>query len=294
MRFNDYLEEATIKKSYKGTEPEDRTYKEYGYKKPRSVDSYLSEAIKLVGTHCRDILNFYRKQAGQYEQYIFRGIPGTPAGFRVTDPSVGVNRASAYAQFNYYTILMNNLPAWSTYPKREIICSTDIDKTSDYGETYVVFPYDGAKLGICPERDIFTSFPPDSMRAFNIILNSMVQYFTPKSQIKSWGALSTLLKKINKSNIKYYLNSKEFINCDYKYAANIMINTWTGHGQDKTLFDFLNNEYLNPEENDFRLVTHIPGMSGLPEDREVWTDSKCVMVHETHIDEFMKEFDDEI
>jgi hypothetical protein len=291
MRFTSYLEEATIKKSYKGAGPEDRTYKEYGYKNPRSADSYLSEAIKLIGTHCRDILNFYRK-SGRDQQYIFRGVPGTFAGFRVTDPSIG-NRASAYATFNYYTLLMNNLPSWSTYPKREIICSTDIDKAEQYGDVYVVFPYDGAKIGICPDRDVFTSFPPDSMRGFNIALNTMVQHFTSKSQIKSWGTLSTLLKKINKENIKIYLNSEDYDDCNYQSLINFMIITWN-RSPDKTLFDFLNNQYLNPEKNDFRLVTHIPGMSGLPEDREVWTDSKCVLVHETNIDEFMKEFDDEI
>ena len=294
MRFNNYLEEATIKKSYKGTTTSARTYKDHGYKKPRSADSYLSEAIKLVGTHCRDILNFYRKQAGRYSEYILRGIPGTSAGFRVTDPSAK-SRASAYADFNYYTLLINNLPSWATYPKREIICSTDLDKASNYGETYVVFPYDGAKLGICPGSDIFISFDVfGSLRQFNKIINKLVYYVTHKtSTINSWRTLSGFLEKVDIDRFADFVGMGDFGDLDTGDVVDDMYDAWLKVPK-KTLFAFINDHLLEPQKNNFRLVTHIPGMNELPEDREIWTDSKCVMVHETNINEFMKEFDDEI
>lgn len=64
-------------------------------------------------------------------------------------------RRSAYTK-NYYTLLLNNLPSWSEYPKRTHICSNV--KFNYLGDKYRVIPFNGAKIGICPGDDIQASF----------------------------------------------------------------------------------------------------------------------------------------
>ena len=53
----------------------------------------------------------------------------------------------------------------------------------------------------------------------------------------------------------------------------------------KTLYDFLNDYYLNPEKCGFKLATR---PIKYPRNREVWTDSRCALVHMEHYKEVME------
>lgn len=53
---------------------------------------------------------------------------------------------------NHYTMLINHLPSWKDFPKRQVICSTyPVNLAST---TYRVIPYDGSVWGIVPGDDI--------------------------------------------------------------------------------------------------------------------------------------------
>jgi len=80
---------------------------------------------------------------------IFRSINLFDPIYHVTNTD---ERKSAYTYKNYYTMLMNNLPSWSKYPKRQHICTNTAFKYK--GNTYRVIPFNGAKIGICPGDDI--------------------------------------------------------------------------------------------------------------------------------------------
>jgi hypothetical protein len=66
---------------------------------------------------------------------------------------------------NVYTKLLSDLfPSWQKFPKRNksVIASFDINKAADYvdinGMLYIVLPKNGARIGICPKKDIWNSF----------------------------------------------------------------------------------------------------------------------------------------
>jgi len=65
-------------------------------------------------------------------------------------------RKSAYTE-NYYTLIMNNLPSWKEYPKRQHICtSTPFDYRG--GTIYRVIPLTNMNVGVCPGDDVQAEF----------------------------------------------------------------------------------------------------------------------------------------
>lgn len=124
---------------------------------PRSQnhDSLSFEQVyALLKTNCSEAL-----KAFSTGHQIYKGLQLT-GNFYKTDPSL-IERASANT-YNYYTILFSNLPNWKAYPKRSrsLICSTSYQKAKSYAagnNPFLVMPFDGARIGICPTEDIWTS-----------------------------------------------------------------------------------------------------------------------------------------
>jgi hypothetical protein len=66
--------------------------------------------------------------------------------------------ASAGVKSNHGTLLMDNLPSWSNFPKRSqsLIGTTDVNTHLTFGShRYFVIPFDGARFGICPAGDLW-------------------------------------------------------------------------------------------------------------------------------------------
>jgi hypothetical protein len=121
---------------------------------------------------------------------------GTKMGSNYGDISIMTpgNRISQNVN-NVYTRLMSDiLPAWKEFPKRSqsFICSNSSGLagcyTSGYGNNYLVLPENGAKLGICPEKDIWESFNKTlnmSLDMFNVGISDLV------SKLKMFDSEST-------------------------------------------------------------------------------------------------------
>jgi hypothetical protein len=75
-------------------------------------------------------------------------------------------RKSAYTYNNYYTLLLNHLPVFQDFPKRQVICSTN--KTFFSTGMYRLIPFDGAKIGIVPDSDIQDRWKCDFFKKFNL------------------------------------------------------------------------------------------------------------------------------
>ena len=78
---------------------------------------------------------------------------------------IGVTPGTRTSQYtsNIYTSLFSCvLPSWKSFPRRDksIICTNDDATAYNYasGNVFYVFPKNGAKIGICPTRDIWLSF----------------------------------------------------------------------------------------------------------------------------------------
>ena len=224
----------------------------------RSKKMDTDKALEWAEKYAKKALDNARKG-----NIIYRG---SNAGFDalIVSPSQSKKpRKSAYVGSNYYTLLMDNLPSWKQYPKRSqsIICTTDINKSDDYGEIYIVLPKDGSRIGVCSDGDIFDSFR---------YLFREVRMFSMRAFSKSMVELSSLLG-LGKSDYSWKGMIKMFKTIDT--LGSMATNEWYSDllGGD-TLKKM--DEMMHPKKNKFTLKK-----SGdiLPHSREVWTDGESVM-----------------
>ena len=115
----------------------------------KAIDEY--EAAELFKKNC--------KQYKWGEQTFYRGVEGRLLQPYFIDPSKS-ERKSANTS-NFYTLWIDNSKKWADYPKRSksLICTTQAQTAAGYGTSYMMIPYDGAKIGVCPSYDMWESFP---------------------------------------------------------------------------------------------------------------------------------------
>ncbi len=174
------------------------------------------------------------------------------------DSSKFKERTSAHTT-NEYTILMNHiLDSWKQYPKRNVICSTDDNNATTYGDTYHVFPFDNTKIGVCSNFDIWSSFKNfDQLTDVNELINDIYGNYNNVKDLEKFLKRTTI-------------NDLEDDVTDNIYYENLL-----NFSSDMTIYNLFNNHVMNPKKNGFKLVNV---GTPLPKDREVWFDGKAVMV----------------
>lgn len=110
-------------------------------------DISLEEAIQLLKDNCQDILKSDAK--------IYRGATGTIKPYQLVHGAAG-HRKSANTS-NHFTVIFDETMPAKGFPARSksLICTSDQNKADNYGSLYRVFPYDGVKIGVCPDQDMF-------------------------------------------------------------------------------------------------------------------------------------------
>lgn len=132
-------------------------------------------------------------------------------------------RKSAYAG-NYYTLLMNNLPSWSEYPKRTHIC-TNVQFDYRDNNSYRVIPMNGAKIGILPTDDVQADW-------FNETDFEFKEYFKSFTQIESFYTNlrgNRILKHHNRDDFNRKCN--EYMS-EHRSIFDISDNSWEEFNSD--------------------------------------------------------------
>lgn len=125
-------------------------------KETRAMQTNLEEVCNIIKTKCRENFDYcYRNNV-----WLYRGT-STYKDYYIMYPDQHHRKpmTNDYALHNW---VLANLENWSEYPDRSksIVGATDIKIASAYGmREYIMIPYDGVKIGICPEEDLFQSFP---------------------------------------------------------------------------------------------------------------------------------------
>lgn len=261
-------------------------------KKGRSKPILQNKLEQLLNDNCSDAMK---------STPIYRGLKDTSKPFLIVNPSKTV-RKSANVKSNIYMLLMSNLPSWSKYPprNRSIACSTSTEYAGHYGTYkektdthlyYRVYPYDGAKIGVASSYDIWQSFETGFgktffLRMFNETMDTVFKQYlgyiagknvTYENLLKMIDETDGYIKQKQKRyksdgfNVEtyFYYENKYFFQ-KIGYLAKTDNQKLTG----KRLFDCIENA-LNPGKNGFHVVTV---GNKLPKDREVWTDSPCLLV----------------
>jgi len=239
-------------------------YKAFLINEDRGKAISLEEAAEILKKNCKDAVKYAKTSNNQ----IYRGVYNNHQ-FRYIDPKKEKPRKSANTT-NYYTLLIDNSKYWKSFPKRSqsLICSTTIERVYGYGNPYQVFPYDGAKIGVAPNADFWISFEDaDLLSSFNDRIEMMMRRMNVNIKDKSYKNITDAFKlfddRVKEQGIPKMKD--RFVVDDmvkwFKYYTGNLLQTVTN--------------LLEPSTNDFELKTI---GDKLPKEREVWTDSKSIMV----------------
>lgn len=217
-------------------------------------------------------LSTKHKDSYDSKLYIFRGAYGY-GEYAYIDPSKSKEPRISRNTYNYYTLMMDNFQSWRKYPKRSksIICTTDYRYADGMGDVYYVFPENGAKIGVCPDEDIwnvivkygnFESAYTDMVDLIRNILwyipeiHSDIRLYT--DLVKAFKSIDANKERINdKSNLELFKDMwKEY------YNSNL------------TFLEFM-QEIIKPSNGNFSLRT---AGDSIPNKREVWISEPCVLV----------------
>lgn len=190
--------------------------------------------------------------------------------------------------YNYYTLLMDYiLPSWKGWPKREygIICATGKNDHLLHGESYRsmyyrVFPYDNAKIAVCPQEDIWYSFKDlEDLNNFNEALLRMSITFLGGQELEEDNPEKLKVQLINLGK-KIYERSQEegglaFSDRYRQFIADMAVS----HKGD--LLKAL-NRVMDPKDNGFKMVK--PG-SRFKTGGELWIEGEALMIQK---DEYLR------
>lgn len=224
----------------------------------RSKPLTREDVTDLLRKECSDSLEAYKNG-----YTIFRALDNNNP-FLITSPKG--DRISAFSEGNYYTLWINNSELWNKFPKRSIICASG-KRASNHGADSVfhVFPFNGAKIGVCPEDDIWDSFKElrnmkIDANTLNKILNNLVGKHLDWREFKE-KSKTLYPDQIDDMNLSVF---------DKRFLIN-----WDS--TEDNLYDYL-TDLLDPKHNDFNLKSTRNYDITWNDDKEVWTDEKCVLL----------------
>lgn len=121
----------------------------------RTFELSEKDFADMLNKNCKDFLNnptlLQRNKHDDSPQYSCI----SPKSYVRTSLMSG---ASAGVKSNHGTLLMDNLPSWSDFPKRSqsLVGTTDANSYNTFGShKYFVIPFDGARFGVCPAGDLW-------------------------------------------------------------------------------------------------------------------------------------------
>ena len=213
---------------------------------------------------------------------IYRGNRKLDKDFYYINPKTSDDRVSPWADYNYYNLLLSNLPSWKEYPKRSksIVCTTSYDEANGRNSLpypYRVFPVDGADIGVCPAWDIWDSFQDaldgNDLSDFNYVLRQFLENTSElfEEPVELHGSdknypkfirLTQKIDELDKSKLDFY---------------DIDNRGWLDNWKTSNYpFLYYLNKLLSPKENGFKIVKSGAIITGGT--KEVWTNSECIMV----------------
>lgn len=259
----------------------------------RSMPISMDEAIEIALARCTEWKTYYTD--------IYRGIASSKP-FHVVHPAEHKRRSIQTE--NYYTLIIDNDPQWSAFPKRSksIICSTSYTSAKGYsggGTPYKIIPFDGSQWGICPDSDIWISFMQNykswmyfgndtDAEGINEILNISYEVVNEKK-----------LDDVSYQKFKRQLSSVQYIDINeldakiklmnsadkaFLFDKTILSFAEEFNSSNSTLYEFVINHVYAP--NKFELQSY---PIRVDENKEIWSDTPALMISADHFDEFYDE-----
>lgn len=262
---------------------------------PRSKPITEQEAVSLLKTHCKDAYKYFLNHSGA--SILYRGLAEPKAEYFWIDPKSRIRTSKE--GMDYYQIIMETLPVWKDFPPRRtaLICSNHEDRITYYGHPFAVFPYDGAKFGIAPDDDIWTSFKGIEeygcdLTAWDGFMKFLLSKFFKWAEIANrTDKPEVFVQLLHKIDAAYAELGRDRFG-EFLYGKDAMLNHIAG-----SLVVFLMNyngnmwEYFaklfDPAKNNFKMAKGIDQLElYMNKTHEVWTDSPAVLIRVEFADFF--------
>ena len=237
-----------------------------------------SRSTPISVDEVKEILSKFSKEKLDYikENTIYRGMFIDDL-YLIVNPKE-YERSSANTT-NEYNLIMSNSDNWKEYPKRNqsIICSNSENISGNFGSIiFIVIPLDeNPKFGICPGTDLWESFGDLMLNDFNECLRDTL--FIDYGYKISYDEL---IKRMRDFTYEDSIRSRE-----HSRLANDFLDILKYKEGDNLLDLVL--RYLDPKENEFLLKTYYVDKFDVKL-REVWTDSKSLLISEAEILKFIQ------
>ena len=255
---------------------------------------FESRAYELTEEDFVDLLNKNCKDFIKVPKLLQRNKSQGPK-FSCINPKTNIRTSlfnvdvAAGVRSNHGTLLMDNLPSWSKFPKRSqsVIGLTTFNVSSLFGrDKFFVIPFDGAKFGVCPAGDLWTTYSTsfnDYQVTFDNHLSDM--FVDLKITDNSYDEMMVGLQK----SFDDWLSSKIELN---KYSrALIIFNKMKdlGYSDVRLAIDYFFNpkNFISNSGNEmkgFSVMRWIEKPYGglatsfdSTESHEFWTDSECLL-----------------
>ena len=254
------------------------------------------EMIDILKKNCKEFLEDFIETK---KPKIFRGLQQSE-DYKLIKPSESIRTSKNTS--NHYTLIVDNSIRWSEYPKRSksLICTTEYNIAKNFGEVYIVIPFDNTKIGVCPESDFWGSFKkgfPEigcQLRDFTYDLRS--------NNVRA-DSYENLLLDLSKLEVRLKENIEEFGYFKSTFDPNHITNTsgfFKNFNVNLSLYDQIDDAF-DPNKNGFQL-TNYSGLNNLKENIqhsykthreenlgfEIWSDSNCLLVKERLFKNLMK------
>ena len=216
----------------------------------------LEEAVKTFKEKCKNVDLEYG--------VLYRGVYSNYADYNILTGEEG-KRKSANTTNHYTKIIDHNLKG-TDYPLRSksIICTNDYDYARNYSAVnpYVIIPFDGVKIGVCPTDDMWLTKVKFDMTTMDAIgLNELYDLVGVKDD-----SFETIVNGIEKA-IK-----------DEKGSISDLFT------DDKSVKEQLEDAY-SIENLGFRLIEN-KDISKLKDSRECWIGGSCLAIEYSAFEEF--------
>lgn len=249
----------------------------------------MDQIVKLFMENCSD---------WDFKTELWRGS-NSHSLFYIDPKKNHGHRFSANTDNQFYQNMFLMVDSWEKAPKRteSLIMTSNKYTASTYGDVYLMIPFNGVNLGICPCDDLWCSMKyideiigEDYSLSLND-LNYEVQDFLESNLPEKYLDKGTLKEEISYDNIKFYFSEidkipKHDLNLVYSLGNYnyILMSKWVENYSHLKLFDFFEMVF-NFDKNGF-IVSTDP--KDIDINREVWSDGEFLGIEENLVDEFKK------
>lgn len=265
-------------------------------KKSRLSELSKEEAIKQAKSSCLNFLKANEKPT------IIRGTNYFGESFGVGDPKTKLRRSANTS--NEYNLIISNFDNWKDFPSREysFVCTNfpNREVADNYGTSYIVIPFNNARIGVASRNDLWDSFKYMSRKFGEMGINDV--YNLPDFNDYLSFLFENAEIEIKQDNFRNF--SRQLKLFDSKIKSIVKKDTFSEYGFHEKDQKFLRNVVANysnfgwfladifdPYKNKFELTNEKEVSkydSGLR--RELWTDSKCLFMKVENYTDMAKEY----